>query len=280
MDRTTSFAALWAAMALSLAACRATALTGPGEPARVPGMDVRLRAEMRAGPITDGYVQTPIGGQPGTTSPKRPTFDEVGAKTAWAPSADLRFAFGHHRVHAGGTWWVLHGDETLQEDLLTHGDPIYPAGTFMSSGTEFLSMWLGYGYALQLGSTPGRLTLTPGAGLYGHAQAYEVSGDGRTSTRDFSSFSPMLDAELIWHPGGRIHVSAELRLVMDDALGLSSPTDGIDAAVRLHLDLWRDANVFFGVGYSRWDHHDEQQVPNDSSFEVAPWFSVGCEFRF
>lgn len=254
-------------------------LLGRGEPAYVAGLEVRARGEVRAGPVTGGYVQTPIGGAPGTTSPKRPTFDELNVSTVVAPSGDLRFAFGRHRVHVGATYWILHGEDTLREGLTSHGDTYLP-GTRLSSDTEFISSWLGYGYAFALGSTPGRLTLTPGVGVYMHSQRYDVSGGGSSSTRDFNTPSPMLDAELVWHPGGRIHVSGELRLVLDDLLGLSSPTSLFETAVRLHLDLWRDTNLFVGVGVTATDHHDEQTVPNDAELEVVPWFSIGCEFRF
>lgn len=254
-------------------------LLGRGEPAYVQGLDVRLRAEVRAGPVIGGFVQTPIGGAPGTTSPKRPTFDELDVDTVWAPSTDLRFAFGRHRIHVGGTYWVLHGQDTLRDELISHGDT-YPAGTLVTSDTEFLSTWLGYGYAIPLGSTPGRLTLTPGIGVYAQVQYYDIHGGGLDSAREFSAPSPMLDAELIWHPGGRIHVSGEVRLVLDEALGLSSPTTVVEVAARLHLDLWRDANLYLGVGYSYMEHFDEQTVPNYSEIEVAPWFALGCEFRF
>jgi hypothetical protein len=105
MGASTRTGGRWAAasaVALALAATgcagRVGALTGRGEPAYVAGVDVRVRAEMRAGPVTSGYVQTPKGGQPGTTSPKRPTFDELDADTTFAPSADLRFAFGRQRT--------------------------------------------------------------------------------------------------------------------------------------------------------------------------------------
>jgi hypothetical protein len=254
-------------------------LVGRGEPAYVAGLDVRARAEMRVGAVTGGYVQSGIGGQPGTSSPKRPTYDELDVGTVLAPSGDLRFAFGRHRVHAGATYWILHGEDVLREDLTTHGDT-YVAGTSLSSETEFLSSWLAWGYAFPLGGTPGRLTFVPGVGLYMHSQRYSVSGDGRSSGRDFNVASPMLDAELIWHPGGRIHVSGELKLVLDQLLGSDTPTTMVEAAVRLHLDLWRDANVFLGVGVTSIDHYDDQALPNDSELEVVPWFSLGCEFRF
>jgi len=281
MARTRALGIVFVVAAAALAGCArppVALLPGEGEPAYVPGLDTRLRAEVRAGPVS-GYLQTPKGGTPGTTSIHRPTFDEVGAETLIAPTADLRFAFGRHRVHVGASWWLLHGDETLTRDLTSHDD-FYAAGTDMTSDTEIVAAWLGYGYAFELGRQAGALTLTPGAGIYSYGQRYAISGGGQDSSRDFTSFSPMLDAELLWYPGGRMHVSAGLMLVLDELMGLNSPTTAVDAVVRLHWDISRQANVFLAMGYSRLEHFDEQVVPNDAEIESLPWFGLGAEFRF
>lgn len=253
-------------------------LAGQGEPAHVRGFEGRVRAEVRAGPVS-GYLQTPKGGQPGTTSLKRPTFDEVGAETLIAPTADLRFAYKRHRLHLGGSWMMLHGSETLQQDLTSHTD-FYPAGTDMTSDTEIHAHWIGYGYAFDLARQRGALTLTPGIGSYGYGQRYGISGGGSQSSRDFTSYSPMLDAELAWYPGGRMHVTSGLMLVLDDLLGLSSPTTLVDATVRVHWDVSRDVNLFLSVGYTYLDHEDEQTVPNHANLESVPWFGLGGEWRF
>lgn len=270
--------ALLLVLLAALPACTSRVpLSGPPEPAAQPGLALRLRAEVRAGP-SGGYLQTPKGGQPGTTSPARPTFDEVGAETLVMPTADLRFAFGHHRVHVGASLWILHGSETLQQELISHDDT-YPAGTEITCDTEILAHWAGYGYALDLSRGRGTFTLTPGVGLYGYGQRYAISGGTEESTRNFTSYSPMADLELCWHPGGRVHVSASLMLVADEALGLSSPTNAVDAAVRLHWDISRRASAYLAAGYSSVEHYDEQAVPNHADID-APWFGVGLDWRF
>lgn len=247
------------------------------EPAYVPRVALRLRSEVRVGPLT-GWLQTPKGGQPGTTTLERPTFEELGADTLVAPTADLRAAFGRHRIHAGASLWILHGSATLEEDLVSHDDA-YPAGTAMTCDTEILAHWIGYGYTLDLSGGRGRMVLTPGLGLYGYGQRYAISGGANDSSRDFTSYSPMMDAELAWDAGGRVRLSLSLMLVADEALGLSSPTNAVDAVVRLHYDLARRASLHLAVGWSSLEHYDEQQVPNHSDMQ-APWAGVGLDWRF
>lgn len=250
-----------------------------GDPAWKPGLEVRAEAEVRAGSVNgSGFVQTPKGGQPGTTSIGRPTFDELGVDAAWAPAADLRLAWRRHRLHLGAQYWVLHGDEVLRQDLTTW-DKTYTAGTSLTSGTEILAGSLAYGYAFDIGRR-GQAVFTPSLGVFTYGLGYEVSGGGQTSTRDFTAFSPMLETDLAWYPGGRMHLSSQTRWVLDDLLGLSSPTTVYEASLRLHLDLWRDGNLFLGVGATHIEHRDEQTVPNDAELTVLPWFSLGGHFRF
>jgi hypothetical protein len=236
---------------------------------------VRAALEMRVG-NPRGHIQIPKGGQPGTTSPGRPTYQELGIDTAWAPALDVRLALGRHRLHLGGAYWVLHGDATLRQPLTSHED-FYPAGTAVTSSSEVGETWLSYGYAFDLSRS---VTVAPALGLYGHRIMYDIAGGANTSDREFHVFSPMFETEVIWRPGGRMHVSGNLRLVLDDALGLTSPTNVVDAQVRWHLDLWNRGDLHFAVGTTSISHHDEQTVPNDILLEVLPWFGFGGEFRF
>jgi hypothetical protein len=172
--------------------------------------------------------------------------------------------------------WVLHGSEVLQQPLLSW-ERTFPAGTDVESRTELHEVWLGYGYTLCLGRG---LFVTPGVGAYVSRISYEVRGGGEVAKRRFSTVSPMLEAEVAWRPGGRMHVTGEVRLVLDEALGLTSPTRVIDVALRTHLRVSSCAEVTLGVGATTVAHHDEQPVPNDYLVEVLPWFSLGLELRF
>ena len=239
------------------------------------GLRVAADLEMRVG-NPRGHIQIPKGGQPGTTSPGRPTYQELGVEAAWAPALNLTLGLGCHRLRLGGAYWVLHGDATLRQPLTSHED-FYPAGTHVTSASEVGETWLSYGYAFPLSRS---LTVAPALGIYGHRILYEISGGGNTSDREFYVFSPMFETEVVWRPGGRMHVSALLRLVQDDALGLSSPTNVVDVQLRWHLDLARRGSLHLAAGATSISHHDEQPVPNDILLEVLPWFGVGGEFRF
>jgi hypothetical protein len=241
----------------------------------VPASGWRLDAEMRVG-NPRGHVQIPKGGQPGTTSPGRPSFDEVGVESAWGPFVDLSYRRGPHLLHVGGGMWVLHGSEALRDPLTSH-EKSYVAGTDIESSTEIGEAWLGYGYTFCLSRC---VTFTPGVGVYASRLDYEISGGGQTSRREFTSLSPMLEAELAWRPGGRMHFSADMRLVADEWWGLDSPTQVYELGLRTNFDLSACGRLWLSVGATSISHHDEQPVPNDYLLEVLPWFGLGGELRF
>lgn len=268
---------LGAVLGAGLPACARQGALAP-LPADRPRVGVEFRAEARAG-SPGGYVQTPKGGAPGTTTTARPTFDELGVEVGWAPAADLRLAWRRHRLHLGGAFWVLHGEETLTTPLRTY-DTAFPAGTRLASETEIGTSWATYGYALDLGRRSGAFTFTPEVGAYGYHLRYQVSGDGVTLPRQFNAFSPLVGSELAWTPGGRIRLTFDSHLVLDEVFDKGSPTTAYEGALRLHFDLGRNGALHLGVGFTHVEHHDSQEVPNDAELDVLPWFSLGGTLRF
>lgn len=263
------------------AGCASRSLSG-GAPLRgtTSRVDVDVRASVQAAPAR-GYIQVPKGGQPGTTSPKRPRVGELGNGTAWRPVLDVKASWRRHQLHVGGAWISLQGDNRLTEDLLTQGDA-YPAGTDISSSTSLHEAWVGYRYLFDLGAAPGdRLTVAPGLGIYSLGMHYLLSGsNGEEANRSYTGYSPMVEAEIEWDPTGPIRFSSEIRAIWDEALGLSSPTNAFDACIRIHGDFWRKGGLFAEVGYYRGMHYDHQEVPNDYDVELAPYVGLGGQFRF
>lgn len=243
--------------------------------AGVPANGWRVRTELRVG-NPRGHVQIPKGGQPGSSSPGRPTFDELGVEAAFEPALDVAYRRGADVFHAGLGTWILHGSEMLRQPLVSH-DTSFAAGTDVDSGTELWEAWLAYGHTFCLGRC---WTLTPELGVYGSRIDYSITGGGQTASRSFSSISPLFGAELGWHPGGRVHLAADLRLVADEWLGMSSPTQLVEVALRADIDLSSCSRLSFAVGATSISHHDEQPMPNDYLVEVLPWFALGAEFRF
>src|SRR6476646_6749457 len=67
----------------------------------------------------DGYVQTPTGGDPGTSSAKRPSLSEIGIDNASIYDAQGIVAFRNEEFYLGGQYIHMSGSDTLHENLIS-----------------------------------------------------------------------------------------------------------------------------------------------------------------
>ena len=98
-------------------------------PVRQPvdaGLRGSVAGSLRYG-FLDGYAQTPAGGTPGTTSSKRPTFDEVGIHDALTGEGELHLGWGADELFVDAVPTRVSGDGRLGSELLSHGTT-FPAG--------------------------------------------------------------------------------------------------------------------------------------------------------
>lgn len=108
---------------------------GEGEPSP---LDVRVRLRLWAG-VLAGQLQTPKGGRKGSTSPRRPSLDEVGLSgPALLPEVELGVGLFGHELHLSDRLVVVHGRARLGEGLISQGET-FPAGAAVKAG---LSMQL------------------------------------------------------------------------------------------------------------------------------------------
>src|SRR6266571_8640843 len=86
------------------------------------------------GPVA-GHLQTPSGGQPGTTSSNRPTLGQIGINTASIYDAEVLPSFRDHGMYIGGQWIRLSGERRLEEKLISQGET-FPAGMDVKSDVK------------------------------------------------------------------------------------------------------------------------------------------------
>lgn len=94
-----------------------------------------------------GYVQTPKGGQPGTTDVQRPTLQELGIQQAPIVDRVIRLDHGKQGIYLGYQQIQLQGHTKLVQPLLTYKISI-PRSTPIDSTVKFDWYRLGYFYAI------------------------------------------------------------------------------------------------------------------------------------
>jgi hypothetical protein len=241
-----------------------------------------LGAAYLYGPV-NGFVQTPSGGNPGTTSHRRPRFSEIGISDASIADVGLTLGCQNHEIYAGAQFVGLSGTDTLESALITHGET-FPAGSRISSDVSLDWYRLGYRYRWVLDRAANgepKLTAYPSAGGALFTLDYKLRDDGTRTSRSYSKGLPQLGLELEWRPrGGPFSVAAA-------GLGFP-PLDSIPAiAVERVTAKYRfvhgkgvDVEGMIGVQFEQFRYEDSQRVPNHVEADLGPMLVVGVTTRF
>jgi hypothetical protein len=242
-----------------------------------------------------GYVQTPSGGEPGTTSKERPKFSEIGIDTASIGDGQLTAAFGEglrHEVYLGGQFIRLSGDDTLTSDLVSHG-VTFPAGSRVSSDVQLDWYRVGYRYRFELNdvtalcgapSNPALddFSLYPSVGGAFLNFDYRLDGaGGQRAGRSYIKGNVQFGLEFEWRPRrGPFSVTIG---------GLAAPNfsslpgiyyEELAAHYRFLDTKAVDATATLGVALEQMDYKDDQQVSNHIHADFGPMLVAGVELKF
>lgn len=231
----------------------------------------------------DGSLQTGEGGSPGTSSPGRPTLEEIGVDDVQDIGADVAFAWGHHELGLDASLMLLFGDAVLEEDLISHGET-FPAGTAVESSTWFAHGRIAYRYRFDvaLGASD-RLVVRPGAGLTAILFNYALEGDnGADAERRYTHGVPHLELGLEWWPStdSSWWLSAD---VLQTLYGVRSGADEnnlFQGVFGAHHALSRGWSIQLEAGYHHIGFEDSQTLPNSIELDIGPFVGVGFTGRW
>ena len=146
----------------------------------------------------DGFLQTPAGGHPGTTSSERPTFDELGFKTVSIYDGYVGVNRGRHEMLVGAQLVRLSGKSTLSNNL-TSQNTNFSAGDVVDA--DIKTDWYRFNYLYQLKNIDvlgKNLIISPGAGVVLFDFHYKLTGNGDKVDRAYSKIGYRLGGELNW----------------------------------------------------------------------------------
>jgi len=235
------------------------------------------------GPI-DGYVQTPAGGEPGSTSHNRPRLGELGIHDAYIGQVTAAGLWGHNEVFGGAEIIRLSGDNTLDSDLVTHGTT-FTAGTSVSSDVSLDWYRIGYRYHFDLlpaANNVPQLLLAPYADAAFWDFNYDISGGGAHTSRGYIKPTVQLGIQAAWAPGGgRFSLAADLSA---SPPGISSvpfiAAEQIDARYRFVETGRFSASGLVGVRFEQFNYEDNQTVSNHVHADLGPMGVVGVVMEF
>lgn len=233
-----------------------------------------------SGGAIDGYLQTPAGGNPGSSSPQRPTFEELGIDRVAIVGLGAWADWERHRVNAGVQRIRLSEDAVLGATL-TSQNQIFAAGAAVSADARLDWYRIGYLYRTDLlnNSYPG-LGLRLGGELVGFDFDYRLAGGDSLAHRAYHQVGYRLGGSLEWRLNDELTLQMEAFAPLPVADNLSI----INAEARLEyrpvLFSGTDLGFFAAVGYEEIDFEDSQTLPNHIHAEMGPLISLGLNIGF
>jgi hypothetical protein len=235
------------------------------------------------GPVR-GFVQTPSGGNPGTTSSERPRFSEIGINDANVADVSGIFGLGNHEIYAGAQFIELSGSRTLSETLVSQG-VTFPAGTRVHSDVSLDWYRVGYRYRWVVDGAEAApvLTLYPSVGAALFTFDYRLRGDGVAErvSRSYTKGLPQLGLELEWRPGGgafSVSLGAMGFPAIDNIPSIA--TEHLTASYRILNGRDLRLEGFVGGQFEQIYYKDSQRVSNHVEADLGPMLVVGIGLGF
>jgi hypothetical protein len=228
------------------------------------------------GPI-NGYIQIPAGGNPGSTSMRRPTLHELGIDDAGFWDVNLHARYGAFVAFGGYTGLELDSSGTLAEPLVSHDVP-FPAGSPFNHSTSLNTGYVGAGWRFEFAGA--RLQLMPKIDIAILDFSYRLESPGLLAARAFSDVAVRLGADGSWALGHgfAVELSGEGSLPIGQMPQIASVTGRLSYALFPSSPV--RAKVYLGMG-GRWiDFEDGQTVPNHIHVSSGPLVTGGFSIAF
>lgn len=252
-----------------------------------PGMPLSAKDEFRVdaggaflhGPV-DGRVQTPAGGNLGSTSPGRPTFEELGIKSVRAADFWANISRGRHGLYAGGRIMRLAGGGTLDDTLISQ-NLLFAAGLPVEAQAKFDWYRVGYRYLFPWDWGDKTIELYPSIGAAILDFHYTLSSPGLEGVdRSYMKVGAQIGLGVTLPLTEHLSLTGQVLA----PIPFSHAPEILSAQVTMKYRLLerRDLSIsgVFGIAYDRISYTDGQTVPNDIEADMGPMGLLGLEIRF
>ena len=226
----------------------------------------------------EGFLQTPAGGEPGTSSSKRPTLKELDIDNAGFYDVAALVHWRRLGFYAGYEGIGLDGDSVLNETLISRG-VTFPAGTSVHSKVDLNWLRAGVGWKFELANH--RLELFPKADFALLDFSYKLNGGGEAVDRSYSKGCFRVGMEGKYRCFGPV----SLRLDAEASVPISNTPQIAVFTGDVEFDLLRHSKrfhptVFVGGGWQRIEYEDNQTLPNHIKADFGPFVRAGLGLSF
>ena len=213
-----------------------------------------------------GYLQTPAGGNPGTSDVKRPTFEELGVDDVTYTDIDVHYKTGRYVPYAAIRLTTADSSGALEQDLTTQGRS-FLKGESYSHETTFNIYRLGLKRDLTY--------LTAGIEWALMDFSYELKTADASVDRSYVKSAARLCVEKSFK-----FDKLEIVVEASGSVPLSNTPDIFSVGTQVKYRLAERLNIGVGVQYFYLDYEDNQDLPNHLRLEMRPALSVSLQYLF
>lgn len=226
---------------------------------------------------TNGFLQIPLGGQPGTSSIERPTLSEMDIDGSGLFNIAVNAVWHHFGIYGSYLYDRPNGNATITNALVTH-NVFIPVGTNMKTNTRFDVYRFGLNYFFYL--CHHRLILYPLVEGTVVDFLYQFEIPAITSSRSFHPITFRIGLGGNYFFTQRFGMDFQLISSIPDALN----TDVYSGALHLNYQFLQRACykawIFVGLGFLVIQFEDQQLFPNHVNFREWPIIEAGLAFHF
>jgi hypothetical protein len=213
-----------------------------------------------------GYLQTPAGGNRGTSDEKRPTFRELGVDGATYTDIDLHYERGPYVPYVAMRFLTADSSGALEEDLTTQGQN-FLKGEPYSQEASFDIYHLGLKRDLTYVTAKIELAFMD--------FDYEFKTPEASAERSYMKSAVRLGAEKTFK-FDKLDVEVEA----SGSVPLPNTPDIYSVGAQVKYWIAEGLSVGVGVQYFYLDYEDSQDLPNHLRLEMQPALSVLLQYRF
>lgn len=225
------------------------------------------------GPVT-GFIQIPKAGMPGSTTPHRPTLNELGINNNSDFDIEAGANWQRIGVYAGAQILRMKKTATLGSALITH-NILIPAGSTVN--TKLRLDWYRFGGYYKFFFYHNRFIVKPKAEMDLWNFSYRITNFN--VLRKFWQFAFRLGVDTDYYFTKRLYFSANAAVSVPVTY-LQIIT--VDGKLNYQLKSWKKVMpvLFAGINYTHIDFEDRQNMPNHINYTSWPRVLLGFKLNF
>lgn len=223
-----------------------------------------------------GFSQTPMGGNLGTTSSRRPTFSELGIDYEDHHSLEIFYNYNDYTITANYRDLKVNDNTILTSGLITHAQPIPTASAYQAWVTYD---WLSINFSKTFSFNDNIINFAPELSFQGVKYDYEFESGVITSGRNFNVFTTAFGLNCKWKITQNSYIDGGFLLSLP-YFNLKTYQANIKLIYDYNLNQHIAISPLLGIEAFQVKMVDNQKVPNHIRYQAVPNYIAGIKLSF